>query len=218
MLPRAYTNLSAKSVVLKNYVLANHWLTAGIQYADERDLYSWKEYMLSFMARLKLETGDWTEAYRIAMVLASNQKQSPIMRIGALVVAGIVRMRQGHEDALPLLSEGKNIAFKTTELQRTVPVLSALMEYEWITGQTLLEAHDFDMVFSKIDMYQNLMEKSELLFWFTKTGREHLAAGDIHPAFNPHGTTSAITAAKFWRGKRLSLFGGHDVVRCRRGR
>ena len=45
---RDYATLGSNGVIMKDYVLAKEKLAEGIQYCEERDLDSWKLYMLSW--------------------------------------------------------------------------------------------------------------------------------------------------------------------------
>jgi len=74
---RAYTNLGCNSAMLKNYKEAEKFFEDGIHYSEERDLDAWSSYMISWKARLKLETGHWKEAYTIAESLLKNEAQTP---------------------------------------------------------------------------------------------------------------------------------------------
>ena len=165
---RAYTNLGFSSVTSRNYAAAAASLDAGIRYCEERDLDSWSAYMLSVKARLKLETGCWKEAENIADILLKNEHQSSVIRIGALAVAATLRIRRGDPDALPLLLEAKTRAFQARELQRIVPALSALLEYEWITGQRCIEEELLDRAIGMTGHSENAWENHEFAFWLAK--------------------------------------------------
>ena len=71
---RAYTTMGSNGVTMKDYAFAKKILDEGINYCEERDLDSLKLYMLSWKARLYLETGNWKEAYQIADNLLKNRK------------------------------------------------------------------------------------------------------------------------------------------------
>jgi hypothetical protein len=58
---------------------------------------------------LKLETGEWDEAYRIAERIIKDEEPSAIVRIGVLVVYATIKMRRGENDALPLLLKPMNL-------------------------------------------------------------------------------------------------------------
>ncbi len=136
---RAYTNLGCNWVMLKNYKEAEKFFEEGIQYCEERDLDAWISYMLSWKAMLKLETGHWKEAYNIAEGLLKNEAQTPIVRITALVVVATIEMRRGENDACRHLMDAKTMASESMESQRILPVLSAILEYEWITGSIVID-------------------------------------------------------------------------------
>ena len=43
------------------------------------------------------------------------------------------------------------MAFETMELQRIIPVLSGLLEYEWITGKIFIETEAIDRTINMIN-------------------------------------------------------------------
>ena len=63
---RAYTNLGASSVVLRSYAEADATLAAGIAYCTDRDLDSWRTYMVAWLAHSACQQGRFAEASRLA--------------------------------------------------------------------------------------------------------------------------------------------------------
>ena len=63
---RAYTNLGAASVVLRSYAEADATLAAGIAYCTDRDLDSWRTYMVAWLAHSSCQQGRFAEASRLA--------------------------------------------------------------------------------------------------------------------------------------------------------
>ncbi len=108
---RAYTNMASNAIQLKDYPLATTVLANGITYCEELELDSWRTYMLSWKARLLLDTGRWAEAPAIAEQLIRSETQASIVTSSALVVIGTIRMRRGESDALPLLLEAEDQSF-----------------------------------------------------------------------------------------------------------
>jgi len=193
---RAYTNLGHNGMLIKDFDFAEKALEAGIQYCEERDLDSWTMYMQSTMSRLKLETGEWEEAYRIADTLLKNEVQSPPIKIHALVVAGTIKMRKGETDALPLLLEAKTKAFATMELQRIIPALVALLEYEWITGTNHIDAETLGGTIQMVQQMGNLYENSEFAFWLEKARNQQLPLREFYEGYqlsNPSAIRKAVT-------------------------
>jgi DNA-binding CsgD family transcriptional regulator len=178
---RAYTNLGSKTVSLKAYDLARNYLNEGIHYCEERDLDSWTSYMLSQKARLLLETGEWTAASEAAERLLNNN-QTPVNRIGALVVAGSLQLRCSTPAiALQLLTEAKDLAFEALELQRVLPVLTALLEYEWLTREPCIEMAALQQTIDMMQASANISGYNEFAFWLQKAGRPALPSSDIAP-------------------------------------
>ena len=119
---------------MKEYALAEKNLDAGINYCEENDLDSLRLYMLSWKARLYLETGKWNAAQQIAEAIIKTANILAIIKAGSLTVVATLKMRKGDTGVLLLLAEAKEKAFETFELHRMLPVATAFLEYEWITG------------------------------------------------------------------------------------
>ncbi len=195
---RAYTNLGCNSVMLKNYKEAEKFFDEGIRYSEERDLDAWSSYMISWTARLKLETGRWKEAYHIAETLLKNENQTPVIRIIVLVIAASIKMRRGEEDALRLLMDAKSIASQSMESQRILPVLSAILEYEWITGSMVIDNEFLDAVKAKVVSSDTVYGNGEFVFWLKKARKQKLAVKKMEENYNTDNPTSMLNAAAFW--------------------
>jgi DNA-binding CsgD family transcriptional regulator len=213
---RAYANLGHNELIIKEFELAKKTLEAGIQYCEERDLDSWTTYMLSSKARLFLETGQWDEACRIADSLLKNEDQIPLVKIQALITAASIKMRCGDMEAFPLLHEAKTKAFEAMEMQRVIPVVVALLEYEWITGITLIEKPELTSILSRAEQVGNAYENSELAFWLLKTRKQQWRPKVMLDGYNITSAKMAAKAAAAW-GKAgcyyqqaLTLFEGTD--------
>ncbi|WP_170971075.1 helix-turn-helix transcriptional regulator [Ilyomonas limi] len=212
---RAYTNLANGSVKIKNYVFAEKVLEEGIRYCEERHLDTWTAYMLSWKARLELDKGNWTEAWNMADNLLKNEAQPAIIKITALIVLAKIIMRRG-KDALTLLQEAKTMAFETMELQRVIPAMVALLEYEWLTGKTIIEKDDIEQTSVFMQRAGIDSEKAEFLFWMRKAGRHYVSPEEIAEEYDISSAAKALKAAAFWekRGcpyeQLLFLFEGKD--------
>ena len=195
---RAYTNLGCNSVMLKNYKEAEKFFEEGIRYSEERDLDAWSSYMMSWTARLKLETGYWNEACNIVETLLKNENQTPIIRIIVLVIAATIKMRRGEEDALRQLMDAKTMASQSMESQRILPVLSAILEYEWITGSMVIDNELLDAVKTKVVSSDTVYGNGEFVFWLKKARKQTLTVKKMEENYNADSPTSALKAATFW--------------------
>jgi DNA-binding CsgD family transcriptional regulator/tetratricopeptide (TPR) repeat protein len=233
---RAYTNLASKSIILKDYANARHHLDDGIRYCQERDLDSWGSYMLSQKARLLFETGEWKEAEPLAMRLIGNETQTPVNLFNALVIAGTLHMRGADTDsqkALSMLQKAKQFAIGTGEPQRILPALAALLEWEWLKSETVIES---DLLARTIDMTatsKNSLGYNEFIFWLFRSRKLVLPFRLLYVGFesteaaaNAIETTHAgavdnmnhakIGGSAFWRKagcpyeSAMALFDGSD--------
>jgi DNA-binding CsgD family transcriptional regulator/tetratricopeptide (TPR) repeat protein len=128
---RAYTNLSSAQIFINNYEDGYKYLMDGIDYCEERDLDSWTYYMLSWKAQAELDRGNWKEAEKICDRLLESKIQS-IVKIGTLVVKFTLNIRRGNRVYVAMLHEAGEMALRSGELQRIIPVLSAYLEYYWL--------------------------------------------------------------------------------------
>jgi DNA-binding CsgD family transcriptional regulator len=169
---RAYTAMGSNAVTIKDYSFAKQTLEEGINYCEERDIDSLKLYMLGWKARLNLETGNWNEAFAIASNLLKKENLPPVIKIGALTVVATIKIRRGEQDPLPLLLEAKKLAFVTTELQRIVPALIALLEYEWASGKRCIEQEVLHETMNMFLHLEKISKKCRFFFWIDKM-KEH---------------------------------------------
>jgi DNA-binding CsgD family transcriptional regulator len=196
---RAYTNLGSQGVAFKMYVFAKKSLEEGIQYCEERDLDSWTTYMLSCKARMELETGHWKEAYNIADSLLKNENQPSVIKISALAVLARIKMRKGEPGALPLLQEAKTRSFETMEFQRIIPSIIALLEYEWINGNDVIEKNDLDSTIGMIEKSDDIFDSNEFAFWLWMARKEDLPLGKMYEDFKINSVLAARKTAALWK-------------------
>ena len=213
---RAYTAMGSNWVTIKDYPLGRKNLEEGIRYCEERDLDSLKFYMLGWKGRLELETAHWKEANWIAEGLIKNENLLPVIKIGALVVIATIKMRRGDPDAISLLLEAKNTASVTTELQRIIPVLLALLEYEWITGKNYVDEEVFGQTMDMFREVRKISKKSRLYFWLLRARKHCLLPDEKYDEYVTTSITKDVAAAELWEKlgcpyeHALTLFEGSD--------
>src|SRR5262249_49678635 len=131
---RAFTNVASSALRLRNYKVAMPYLDSCISYTTEHDLLAAKLYMVAWRARAHFEQGEWDKAADDADSVLRVNRLSAITRISALAVLGHLRVRRGDPQAERILSEARELAVQTRELQRVVPVASAQVESAWLKG------------------------------------------------------------------------------------
>ena len=212
----AYANLSANAVRMKDYVNAKKILEAAIRFLEERDIDLGTKYLLAYETRLALETGNWAKANGIVSNFIYNDDLPPIGKLGVLIVAGTIKMRRGEAGALPLLQEAMDKALNTCEPQRLAPAITALLEYEWITGQLVIEKPILDDIINMIEQRGNIYENSAFAFWLFKARKQKLSLKEFYEGYLTESKAMALKASALWKQlgcpyeQALTLFEGSD--------
>ena len=215
---RAYTALASNAVTMREYPMAAKYLDTGINYCEENDLDSLRLYMLSWKARMNLETGNWKEAGSIAENLVKTVNILSIIKVGALTVSSILKMRKGDPDPdiLPCLLEAKEKAFETMELHRILPVATAFLEYEWITGARCIDTAEINMTIDMIRRTKKDFSRSKYYYWLSKAREEYLPFGEKNKDNELGISVATDQDAKYWEKtgcpyeQALALFEGND--------
>lgn len=212
----AYANLAANAVRMKDYVNAKKILETAKQFLEERDIDLGTKYLLAYETRLALETGNWDKANSIASNFINNDDLPPIGKIGVLIVAATIKMRSGEAGAVPLLLEAMDKASNTGEPQRIAPTMTALLEFEWITGQRIIENPVLDGVINMIEQKGNIYENSAFAFWLFKARKQKIALKEFYEGYRTENKSMALKASVLWKQlgcpyeQALTLFEGSD--------
>jgi len=92
---RAYTNLGSTSVIDRSFGDADRFLRAGIAYCADRELDSWLLYMSALLARSLAEQGQYAGAEQHLADALRRPHLSPVTKVPALAVAGVLAVRRG---------------------------------------------------------------------------------------------------------------------------
>ena len=172
-------------------------------------------YMLGWKARLNLETGNWNEAFTIASNLLKIENLPPVIKIGVLTVVATIKVRRGEPDALPLLLEAKKLAFVTTELQRIIPAIIALLEYEWASGERCIEQHVLHETTNMFLHLEKISKPCRFFFWLDKMKKYYPELKEKCKSSLSSGKT-VLQEADSWEQlgcpyeQALSLFDGNE--------
>ena len=132
---RAYVGMSWWAPRGRSYAAADRHLEEGLRYCEERGLDIWRAYLLAYRARSELDRGRWDEAVDAATLILRNPQTSPVPKVVALAVVGLVRARRGDPDPRGPLDEAWELAHATGELQRIEPAAAARAEAHWLAGR-----------------------------------------------------------------------------------
>jgi DNA-binding CsgD family transcriptional regulator/tetratricopeptide (TPR) repeat protein len=208
---RAYTNLGSSAVMNWSFADAERYLTAGITYCTDRDLDTWRLYMTAWLARSLAEQGRYDLAGRHAAGVLRYPHLSPITRVSALPVAGVLAARCGR-DGSAALDEALPIAAATGESQRLVPVAAARAEAAWIAGRTADLVTDIDRAWPAVLAHPQPWDLGELAWWL-------YVAGDRRPLDVPVARPFALmlegghrAAASQWRDLGCPLWSAYALA------
>ncbi|MDP9352179.1 MAG: response regulator transcription factor, partial [Chloroflexota bacterium] len=167
---RAFTNLASASVSSFEFQSAGQYLGDGIRYSMDRDLDSWRLYMLGWHAISLFYRGAWDEATEAAGSILGSPTVSPVTRIQALIVLGRLRARRGDPQADTVLDEALALAALTGEPQRLLPVGVARAEAAWSVGQTEKAREEVAQMVEMALHTRHPWRSGEVLFWLWRTG------------------------------------------------
>ncbi|MBL7698533.1 MAG: AAA family ATPase [Chitinophagaceae bacterium] len=202
---RAYTNLAGNAMKIKDYDVVEKYLEDGILYSEERDLSYWMCCMLAVKAKFQLEKGNIAEALATANSLLAGKTEGTFKIYATLIVA-LVTMRTADTDVLPMLLQARQMAFERNEWQLIAPAMTALLEYEWLTGQEIIEAHDLKFVVKNIAKSFYYIDKNEFSFWLKKTRNQRVEVDIIAEGFDVSTAAKAQRSAAYWENKGNSYY------------
>ncbi len=142
---RAYLHLADIAQRHRRWDVIEPYTAVAEEYCVEHGLDLWLRYLRVYLARIALDQGRWDDAV-VAVPAGIGSAGTPLARIGALVVSGLVRARRGVDDPWPDLDEAAERASNSGELQWVAPVTAARVEAAWLTGRDDQLARDADDV------------------------------------------------------------------------
>jgi DNA-binding CsgD family transcriptional regulator/tetratricopeptide (TPR) repeat protein len=166
----------------KSYATASRYLEIGLEYCAERGLDLWRLYLLAFRARRDMDLGRWDEAISAATLVVRDPRSTPVPRIVALAVLGLIRARQGDTGCWSPLDEAWALAEPTAELQRIEPAAVARAEAAWLEGRPHAVAEATAAALDLALRHKAAWVIGELACWRWRAGLEQAApAGAAEP-------------------------------------
>jgi DNA-binding CsgD family transcriptional regulator/tetratricopeptide (TPR) repeat protein len=196
---RAFTNLGVAGVELRQYAVAERYLSKGTEYCRDHDLDTWLPYMVAWKGRAELDQGRWELAAELVASVLVHPGISGPTRIVSLTVLGCLRARRGEPDAWPPLDEALELAAGTGELQRLGPVAAARAEARWLAGQDDAVAAETEtalaLALSKADEWR----AGELAAWRHRAGiADDLTADQVAEPYRLEQQGDGVGAARRW--------------------
>ena len=212
---RGYRMIGSSASELMEYDRAERWLTEGIRYAEQVELWNHRHYMASHLAHVQWATGRWDAAMQTAQHALADGRGGITTRITAQYVLGFLAM--GHMDwnaADMLLREALAQGEQMAELQHLSPPL-------WGLAESARCQRDYDTALTLCERgYQASADvtNAAYLFPYMLTGvRAYLALGDVDAAENWLDRVGAVLSARAIPGTLPAIGHGRGLVLLARG-
>jgi DNA-binding CsgD family transcriptional regulator len=200
---------------------AARYLRDGITYCDDRDLDSWRLYMLSWSAQSRFERADWNGASEDAEVVLRDPRTAAISRITALTVVGHLRIRRGDPDAQSPLQEARTIASAMQETQRVAPLADALADAAWLLDDRERVIREVSPVYASARAQPDPWIRGMLVAWLWRAGALEDIPADIAKPYALEIAGDWQSAAHAWgelgcpydRANMLAWYGGEAEQR-----
>jgi DNA-binding CsgD family transcriptional regulator/tetratricopeptide (TPR) repeat protein len=179
---RAYTNLGSTAIANRRLVDGDQYLRAGIDYCDEYDLDSWRNYMSARLAGSLAEQGRYGEATDLCTRVLGHPRVAAISKIPASVVLSQINTRRGRADPT-LLAEATQLAGTARETQRLVPVAAARAEAAWLIGDIDAIVTEIDLAWDIAVAHPDPWELGELRWWLSLAGVQRAVRITVAPPF-----------------------------------
>jgi DNA-binding CsgD family transcriptional regulator/tetratricopeptide (TPR) repeat protein len=212
---RGYRMAGSSASVLVEYDRAERWLTEGVRYAGNIELWNHRHYMASHLAHVQWATGQWDAAAQTAQHALADGRGGITTQITAQYVLGYLAMGRGDWDtADSLLQEALAQGEQMAELQRLSPPLWGLAEAARCRGR-----HDTALTLCERGYQASAgVTDAAYLFPYLLTGvRAHLARGDIDAAEAWLNRVAALLTARAIPGTLPAIDHGRGLVLLARG-
>jgi DNA-binding CsgD family transcriptional regulator/tetratricopeptide (TPR) repeat protein len=202
---RAWTNLGSVAVINHRHADAERDLRAGLAYCDERDLDSWRLYMGAWLGRSLAEQGRYAEAQAEVERVLRHPHLSPVTRVAAAPVAGVLAVRRDQDDH-GALAAAVAIAEATGETQRLVPLAAARAEAAWIAGKVQDVVAEIDRAWPAAVAQPHPWGLGELCWWLAVAGEPRPSPAPVAAPFGRMLERDWPGAAEEWSRLRCPLW------------
>ena len=138
------------------------------------------------------------------------------MKIGALKIQSTIKARRGEPDTLVYLEQARSLAFKAKEYQHVMPVVTTLLEYEWLTGKELVTAEELQTCIGLTQKVDNIFVNSEFAYWLQRARQQKITLPNVYEPYQLLEAGQTKKAAAFWENQHcsfenaLALFEGNE--------
>jgi DNA-binding CsgD family transcriptional regulator/tetratricopeptide (TPR) repeat protein len=195
---RCYANLAASSIQQRQYALAENYLRDGLAYTTDRDMDSYRVYLLGWRSRWLFEQGHWSEAEAEAQEVLRLHPGSAVMALPGITTLGYIKARQGDPDSLDWLDQARELALPTAEFQRLCPVALARAEAAWWNGKPGHVLEELEPAMQVSHPTHDNYELGFLVYWSWRAGAGASRESEIPEVYRAMIAGNWKTAAQQW--------------------
>ena len=168
---RALVNLATSSLMRRRDDPRNIAdLDRALEFARERDLVGYMQYLLGVRSNVRVLLGAWPAAEADARSSLELGEQWGVSLCPALLALGRLQARRGDAEAGATLEEAWRRAVATQELQRLAPAAAARAEHAWLGGDRAATAAAAGSAYALAIECEDAWGRGELAFWLWRAG------------------------------------------------
>jgi class 3 adenylate cyclase/tetratricopeptide (TPR) repeat protein len=160
---RVFVNMAAVAITRFDLPRAKRTLEHAIGYAQEHQVDFLTTYLLGYLGRTLMLTGDWEKAYEVAVLSAEHPGSSGTARFGGLPPLVQYGLRTGTFGTAALLDELKLILEHGRQIIRSQAYASLMAEAAWLGQQDRDEV--VALLSEIIEAAPNPLMVQDLLAW-----------------------------------------------------
>jgi DNA-binding CsgD family transcriptional regulator/tetratricopeptide (TPR) repeat protein len=198
---RAYRTLLFYAGLIHDFARARRAFQEGVEYCEERGIFSHSAYIRAYYTAYELDRGEWTAAARMAgELLRSSEFTGVQQRITILATLATVRVRRGDPGAGELLDEALQLALPTSELNRIGRVAAARAEQAWYSGRLADVARETALGLEHVRGHTAPWIHGELLYWQSRAQPTGAIPSGVAEPYRLMLTGDWQFAASAWEG------------------
>jgi len=198
---RAYRTLAFYAALIHDFARARQAFQEGVEYCEERGIFSHSAYIRAYYTACELDRGEWTHAARMASeLLRSSEFTGVQQRVTLLATLATVRLRRGDPGAGELLDEALQLALPTSELNRIGRVAAARAEQAWCAGRFADVTRESALGLEHVRGHTAPWINGELLYWQSRVQPVGPIPADVAEPYRLMLTGDWRSAASAWEG------------------
>jgi DNA-binding CsgD family transcriptional regulator len=198
---RAYRTLQFYAGLNHDFARAQRAFDEGVEYCEERGIFSHSAYIRAYFTSCELERGAWTEAARMANELLRGAEVTGVtQRVTIMTTLALVRLRRGDPGAAELLEQAASLALPTAEVSRIARIAAARAEQAWYSGDLAAVARESAIGAAHVRGHTTPWLNGELLYWQSRAQPDPTYEGDVAEPYRLMLAGDWCSAARAWEG------------------